>query len=351
MAKDPSRTEKATPKRREKARKDGSFPKSADFDAAMVLWVNFFLFMALGSSTIALTARVVASFLAMAKPGVINSGQVGLLGTEVAFILARILLPFLVMNLLLAVAIQVAQHGFRFTPELLIPKPSRINPVAGFKKLFSVRSIVEFIKSVLKFALIAWVAWIVVAPRLPLLLSTLKIPLGQGIQIFQDTLFMLYRNIMLAMVVLAVADFLYQRKQFEDSIMMTKQEVSDEAKQNEGNPHIKGHQRSLMMASARRRMMAAVPKATVVITNPTHVAVALRYDSENPAPICVAKGLDFLAQKIKATAREAGVTIIENPPLARSLYRAVELDKPIPAELYQAVAQVLAYVYRLKGAA
>ena len=351
MAKDPSRTEKATPKRRSEAHKEGSFPKSADFDAAMVLWVNFFLFLALGSTTITLLARVVGAFLAKAQPGLVDKGLLGLLGIEVAVILAKVLLPFLLVNMLLAIAIQVAQHGFRFMPSLLIPKPSRINPIAGFKRLFSVRSFVEFLKSVLKFSLIAWIAWTVVSPRLPLLLSTLKIPLGQGIQIFQDTLFVLYRNIMLAMIVLRIADLFYQRKTFEDSIMMTKQEVSDEAKQNEGNPQIKAHQRSLMMASARKRMMAQVPEATVVITNPTHVAVALRYDAENPAPVCVAKGLDFLAQKIKATAREAGVTIIENPPLARSLYRSVQVDQPIPKELFQAVAQVLAYVYRMKGAA
>lgn len=351
MAKDPSQTEKATPKRRERAHDDGSFPKSADFDAAMILWANFFLFMVLGTSMMAMMARVVGTFLARAQPGAIDRGQLGLVGVEVVFIVAKVLLPFLAMNFILAMAIQIAQHGFRFKPSMLKLKPERLNPVSGFKRLFSTRSLVEFLKSILKFAIIAWVAWTVVAPRIPELLSTLKLPLGQGIQIFQNALFILYRNIMLAMLVIALADLFYQRKEFEDSIMMSKQEVQDEAKLTEGNPIIKGHQRSLMLAAARKRMMVEVPKATVVITNPTHVAVALRYEPDSAAPICVAKGLDFLAQRIKATAREAGVTIVENPPLARSLYKAVEVGKPIPHELFQAVAQVLAYVYRLKGAA
>jgi flagellar biosynthetic protein FlhB len=296
-------------------------------------------------------ARVVGTLLSRARPGVLEGGQLGLVSLEAAYLMGKLLLPFLAMNFLLAIGIQVAQHGFRFKPSMLKLKPERLNPVGGFKRLFSTRSLVEFLKSVLKFSIIAWVAWTVVSPRVPALLSTLKIPLGQGIQILQDTLFVLYRNIMLAMLVIALADLFYQRKEFENSIMMTKQEVSDEQKQAEGNPQIKAHQRSLMMAVARKRMMVEVPRATVVITNPTHVAVALRYDESNPAPICVAKGLDFLAQRIKAIAREAGVTVVENPPLARSLYRGVEVGKPIPHELFQAVAQVLAYVYRLKGAA
>lgn len=351
MAKDPSRTEKATPKRRGEAHEKGSFPKSADFDATMVLWVNFFLFLAVGTTTMSMLARVVGAFLARARPGAIDQGQVGQVGVEVAAILAKVLLPFLLVNLVLGIVIQVAQHGLRFNPALLIPKPEKLNPVAGFQKLFSVRSFIEFLKSVLKFAIVAWVAWMVISPRIPLMLSALKIPLAQGIRIFQESLFVLYRNIMLSMLVLALADLFYQRYEFEESLKMTKQEVADEAKAAEGNPQIKSHQKSLMMAAARKRMMAQVPKATVVITNPTHVAVALRYDEESAAPVCVAKGLDFLAQKIKAVARDSGVTLVENPPLARSLYRAVEVGRPIPRELYQAVAQVLAYVYRLKGAA
>jgi flagellar biosynthesis protein FlhB len=175
--------------------------------------------------------------------------------------------------------------------------------------------------------------------------------MGQSLQLFRDTLFLLYRSIMLVMIVVAVADFMYQRHAFEKGLRMTKQEVKDEAKDAEGNPQIKGKQRSMIMAMAMRRIITKVPKASVIITNPTHFAVALQYDPTTAAPILIAKGVDHLAFKIRERAKECGVPIVENPPLARAIYHNVDLDKPIPAELYQAVAQVLAYVYRLKRAA
>jgi flagellar biosynthesis protein FlhB len=183
------------------------------------------------------------------------------------------------------------------------------------------------------------------------MLQSMRISLNQGIALMQETLFQLYRNVLLAMLVIATIDFLYQRYQYEKNLRMTKQEIKDESKDAEGNPEIKGKQRSIMMQTAMRRIITQVPKATVVITNPTHFAVALKYDNGTPAPVCVAKGIDHLALKIRERATVSGVPIIENPPLARLLYRSVEIDRPIPADLYQAVAQVLAYVFRLKGAA
>ncbi len=213
------------------------------------------------------------------------------------------------------------------------------------------RAVVDLIKSLAKFALLAWIAYAVLEPRVPQLLATLKLPLGQSLDIFQSALFALYRNLMLAMLVLALADFAWQRSSWEKSIRMTKQEVKDEQKDSEGTPEIKQRQKAIMMAVARRRMLAEVPKATVVVTNPTHVAVALRYDEKTAAPVCVAKGLDHLALKIRERARETGVPILERPDLARTLYRTVDVAEPIPRDLYQAVAQVLAFVYRLRGAA
>ena len=156
---------------------------------------------------------------------------------------------------------------------------------------------------------------------------------------------------MIIMLVVAGADFLYQRHAYEKSIRMTKQEVRDEARDAEGNPEVKGRQKQMMMAAAMRRITTQVPKASVVITNPTHFAVALKYEAGSTAPICVAKGVDHLALKIRERAKASGVPVVENPPLARSLYRSVDLDHPIPPDLYQAVAQVLAFVYRIRGAA
>ncbi|MDP1832727.1 MAG: flagellar biosynthesis protein FlhB [Geothrix sp.] len=351
MAHDPGRTEKATPRRRQKARDEGSVSRSSDFDGAILLWGNFFLFLGLGGATLALMAQQVAHFLQMAQPGALaDAGRVTLLA-DVLMILGRLLLPFLGLNFLLALATGFAQRGFSFSAKPLQPKFDRLNPAQGFQRLFSTRAVVDLFKSLAKFALLAWVAYSVLEPRIPLLLATLKLPLGQSLDFFQSAVFALYRNVMLAMLVLAVADFAWQRSSWEKGIRMTKQEVKDEAKDADGSPEIKQKQKSIMRAAARRRMLAEVPKATVVVTNPTHVAIALRYDEEMAAPVCVAKGLDHLALKIRERARETGVPTLERPELARALYRVAEVEKPIPRDLYQAVAQVLAFVYRLRGAA
>ncbi len=351
MAHDPSRTEKATPRRRQKAREEGSVPRSSDFDGAILLWGNFFMFLGLGGATVALMGNQVAHFLRMAQPGALAEAGLMTLLQDVLRILGRLLLPFLLLNLLVALISGFAQRGFSFSAKPLQPKFDRLNPAQGFSRLFSTRAVVDLLKSLAKFSLLAWVSYSVLGPRIPLLLSTLKLSLGASLDIFQSALFALYRNVMLAMLVLALADFIWQRISWEKGIRMTKQEIKDEGKDADGNPEVKQRQKAIMMAAGRRRMLAEVPKATVVVTNPTHVAVALRYDEKSVAPICVAKGLDHLALKIRESARESGVPILERPELARALYRSVDLEEAIPQDLYQAVAQVLAFVYRLRGAA
>ena len=348
MANDPSRTEKATPKRRDKARDEGSFPRSPDFDATLLLWGNYFLFLSVGGLTVTLLTRQVALLLRMAKPGALDNPAS--LAADVATAIGRILLPFLGLNLILALALQAAQRGLHFSAKPLQPKFHRLNPAAGFGRLFSVKSVVDTIKSMAKFIVFGSVAYAIISPRLPALLATMNSPLVQSLDFLRTTLFLLYRDVMLVMLVIGLADFFYQRQHFEKSIRMTKQEVKDEAKDAEQSPEVKGKQRSLMFSAAQRRMLAAVPKATVVITNPTHFAVALRYEEGVSAPVCLAKGVDFMAFRIREKARAAGVVVVENPPLARALFHSVRLDQPIPKELYQAVAQVLAFVYRLKGA-
>ncbi|WP_306591988.1 flagellar biosynthesis protein FlhB [Geothrix sp. 21YS21S-4] len=351
MANDPGRTERATPRRRNKAREEGSVPRSTDFDGALLLWGNFFLFMGLGGATLALMTKQVAHFLSRAQPGALSeAGRITLLA-DVLTILGKLVLPFLAVNLGVALITGFAQRGFTFSTKGLEPKFDRLNPAQGFQRIFSSRALVDLLKSVAKFALLAWVSYAVLAPRIPILMATLKLPLGQSMDLFQSAVFALYRNVMLAMLLIAVADFGWQRFSWEKSIRMTKQEVRDEMKDSEGSPEVKQKQKSIMQAAARRRMLAEVPKATVVVTNPTHVAIALRYDAETAAPVCLAKGLDHLALKIREKAKEAGVPILERPELARALYRAVDVNEPIPKDLYQAVAQVLAFVYRLRGAA
>jgi len=352
VAHDPSRTEKATPKRRSKAREEGSVLKVQDLDATLLFGANLFLFLALWGATLALLAKQVDFFLRKASTvSPILDGDLGKSALEFFWILLKILLPYLAVNFLIALAIQFIQHGFKPTFKPLMPKFSKINPVNGLKRIFSMKSTVELLKSLFKLLIVFWAAYIVLSPNLNLLMQSMKMPITQGILLMQDVIFKLYRNVLLAMFVVAGIDFLYQRFQFEKNMRMTKQEIKDEMKDSEGDPLVKGRQRSIMMQAAMRRIVTQVPKATVVITNPTHFAVALLYDSETPAPVCVAKGIDHLALKIKEQAAAAGVPIVENPPLARLLYRTVDLDRPIPAGLYQAVAQVLAYVYKLKGAA
>jgi len=352
MAQDPGKTEKATPKRREKLRKEGTVLRATDLDAAVMLWTNLFLFMGAWGATFTLMAQQLAYFLrSTADAGHFTSTDLQSLVWNVFLIVLKILLPFYAVNFLMALANQFRQHGFKPHFELMAPKFDRLNPVPGFRRIISIKALMESLKSVAKFAILGWVAYLVLAPRIPLLITTLQLPLGQSLTYVQETLFILYRNIMLAMLILALIDFFYQRHTFEQSMRMTKQEVKDEMKDAEGNPEIKRFQRQQMFQSLLHRIITQVPKASVVITNPTHFAVALRYDDKTAAPICVAKGADHLALKIRERATVSGVTIVENPPLARSLYRNVELDRPIPPDLYQAVAQVLAYVYRLKGAA
>lgn len=352
MAQDPSRTEKATPKRRDKQRKEGTVLRATDLDAAVMLWANLFLFLGAWGATFTLMAQQVAYFLkATANAGHFNPTDLQGLVWNIFLIVLKILLPFYAVNFLVALANQFRQHGFKPHFALMAPKFERLNPVPGFGRLISMKALMETLKSLAKFGILGWVAYLVLSPRLPILLTTLKLPLGQSLYYLQNTLFILYRDVMIAMLILALIDYFYQRHTFEKGLRMTKQEVKDEMKDSEGNPEIKRFQKQQMFHSLLRRIITQVPKASVVITNPTHFAVALRYDEKSAAPVCVAKGMDHLALKIRERASVSGVTIVENPPLARSLYRSVELDRPIPPELYQAVAQVLAYVYRLKGAA
>ena len=352
MAHDPSRTEKATPKRRQKARSEGQVLQVKDLDSTVVFGANLFLFLGAWAATFTLMTQQVAYFLRCAGTGEpLLHGDLGRLGVDLLWIVLRILLPYLLINFFVALGAQFIQHGFKPSMKPLQPKFKKLNPVSGVKRLLSMKSVVELLKSIFKLLIIVWAAYIVINPKISTIMQSMWIPLNQSISLMQVILFQLYRNVLLVMIVLASLDYLYQKYQFEKSIRMTKQEIKDEHKDAEGNPQVKGKQRSIMMQAAMRRVTTQVPKATVVITNPTHFAVALRYDKEAPAPICLAKGVDHMALKIKERAKATGVPIVENPPLARMLYRSVELDQPIPGDLYQAVAQVLAYVYRLKGAA
>ncbi len=260
------------------------------------------------------------------------------------------LAPVFIVGFLIAFLCDYVQVGWKPTPKPLQPKLSKLNPGKGFKKIFSSQSLVELIKSIAKIGLIALITYTYIKKRWMLLFGLMDMPVMQAIQLIGDTVIDLGMRISALYLIISAGDFTYQKLKFNKDMKMTKQEVKDEYKNQEGNPEIKGKIRQRMREASQRRMMQSVPTADVVITNPTHFAVAIKYDSDvAPAPIVIAKGSDYLAQKIKESARENDIYIYEDKPLARMLYANVEVGSMIPPELYTAVAEVLAFVYNVEG--
>lgn len=260
------------------------------------------------------------------------------------------LLPFFLIGVATSIIINMLQFKFQISTKPLQPKFSKLNPVSGMKKLFSKEKIVELIKSIAKIILIMAVVYNTIKGDWVYLVKFYQMPLTQAIELIGSIVINMGLKISLVFMVIAFADLFYQRWKFHEDIKMSKQEVKDEYKNAEGDPQIKGKIRQKMREASQRRMMQDVPKADVVITNPTHYAVAIRYDAnEGSAPKVLAKGADFVAQKIKEIARENNVEIVENKPLARMLYANVEIGQEVPPELYQSVAEVLALVYKMQG--
>ena len=260
------------------------------------------------------------------------------------------ILPFLLAGFVVAFITNVIQVKWKVTSKPLQPKFSKLNPVNGFKRIFSPNSLVELLKSALKLTLIGYVVYSYLKKNMPPILMLYDVSLQQGIMLVGTMVINLGIRIALFYMLIAAADYAYQKYKFKNDMKMPKQEVKDEYKNQEGDPQIKGKQRQRMMEASRRRMMQQLPEADVVITNPTHFAVAIKYEPEvYDAPFVVAKGADYLAQKIKDVAKENHIEIVENKPLARMLYANVDVGSVVPPELYQAVAEVLAFVYHLQG--
>ena len=234
--------------------------------------------------------------------------------------------------------------------QVLKPKFSKLNPLKGFKKFFSLNALVELVKSIAKIGLILYICYSYLKDKWAMLLNLYDVTLMQALQLAAETVTDLGIRIALLYMVIAFADFAYQKIKFKNDMKMTKQEIKEEYKQQEGDPQIKGKIRQKMRESSMRRMMQDLPQADVVITNPTHYAVAIKYDPKvADAPLVIAKGEDYLAARIKEAAREHHIEIVENKPLARMLYANVDIGQAVPPELYQAVAEVLAFVYQLQG--
>ena len=348
------KTEKATAKKRRDSRRKGQVRRSTEVNTAICAIVMFGMLFAIWPWYVDQMASIFREQLSRAT---ITQVSGGLSYNEVMALMVRVLLgflgtvaPVLGAALIAGVAANVLQIGFMFTTETLKVKLNKINPVNGFKQMFSPRKLVDLAKNLLKVFAVGYVAY----TDYMTLLEKFPRYVGQDVYVsFIDimrTAFLMALKMCIAMVFIAVADFLYQWWKYEKDLRMTKQEVKDEYKMMEGDPKIKGKIRQKQLQMSAMRMMSAVPEADVVITNPTHYAVALTYDDKiSTAPTVVAKGQDYLAHKIREVAIENDVEIVENPPLAQSLYAMCEVNDEIPEDLYQAVADILVFVYRQKG--
>jgi flagellar biosynthetic protein FlhB len=260
-----------------------------------------------------------------------------------------IVAPFFIAGFVMAFLSNYIQVKWVVSTKPMAPKLSKMSPISGFKRIFSKNTLFELFKSILKIGLICYIAYTSLRDEAGDIYVLYDLSLRQALALVGTLIINVGLKISIVYLIVAILDYAYQKHTFNEDMKMTKQEVKDEYKNTEGDPQVKGQQKRRMQEASRRRMMQDVPKADVVITNPTHLAVALQYDAEkNPAPVVLAKGEDYLAQKIKEVARENDIQIVENKPLARMLYHNVEVGEQIPPELYQAVAEVLAAVYRAK---
>lgn len=345
------RTEKPTAKRRSEARKKGQVAKSPDFGSALVLGAGLLSLSWLGPATVQGAAEAMRAFFGdAAHPAEVSSaaGLNGLMHIVLSTMLKTVA-PLAGVCVAVGILANVVQVGFRPRFGALKPEFSRINPASGAKNLLGKRAIFETGKSLGKVIAVGGVAAAALVPQLTHLGASIDTQPGALASLLGSSTVGLAQRAALAYLLIGVIDFVYQRRSFEKNLRMTKEEVKEEFKQQQVAPEVRGALRRRQMQAARARMMAAVPQADVVVTNPTHFAVALSYDGSHPAPVVVAKGQDLVAAQIRRIARENDVTIVPDPPLARELHRTVEIGQMIPAELYAAVAQVLAFVYRMAG--
>ncbi len=351
MAEHQERTERATPKRLEEARRKGQVPRSRELATALMLLAAAGMLLVggpqLGRELAALMeAGLRGDPAALADP----TALLAHLGQAVGRGFLAVA-PLLGLLALAAVVGTVAVGGFNYSAQALQPRWSKLDPIKGLQRILSWRGLVELGKALLKLALVAWVTWWVLQWEASALLALGNLPTGAALAEAGRLLAWAFLALSASLLLVAVVDVPYQLWSHQRQLRMTRQEVKEEHKQTEGSPEVRARIRRLQMEQAQRRMMAEVPKADVVITNPTHYAVALRYDERRmAAPVVVAKGTDLVALHIRRIAREHGVPQVHSPVLARALYYSTELERPIPVGLYRAVAQVLAYVWQLRAA-
>ena len=344
------RTEQATPRRRQEARQKGQVAKSRELASVAVLMGGLFTLYWGGAFMFHNLSVSIRYYFMNAGQIVVNDTNILGIAYLVLKQLFMILAPIFLVVMAVGVLANVLQFGFIFSSDPISPKFSRINPLEGLKRLFSLQSLAEFLKGLLKLIIVGYVAFITVKKHmvyLPLMLQETPFQIMKGVGFIS---FEIFWKSCAVMAVLAILDYLFQRWEFEKNLRMTHQEIKEEYKQTEGDPQVKARIRSIQRDMARRRMMAEVPEADVVITNPTRLAIALKYEpGVMEAPKVVAKGAGFVAEKIREIAQRHDVPVVENKPLAQALFKMCEVGDLIPESLYKVVAEVLAYVYRLKG--
>lgn len=342
------RTERATPKRRKDAREKGQVARSMEINSALIILAVFFALRTFGGNIIQGLDDMMRYFLQSPASYEIDQKAVETLFISLSIQFLKLLLPVALVALVIGVVSSLAQTGLMFTTKTITPDLKKLSPLAGIKRLLSARAFVELIKSIIKIAIIGYIVYSIIASDYMLMVSTMDMDIRSAVSVFGAIAYEIGMKTGLALLILALADYLYQRYAHEKSIRMTKQQIKDEHKQTEGDPAIKSRIRRKQMEVMMRRMMQSVPTADVVITNPVHLAIAIKYDADTmPAPRVVAKGQRLVAERIKEIARENDVPIVEDKPLAQAMYRQVEIDQEIPFDLYKAVAEILAYVYQL----
>lgn len=344
------KTEKATPKKRQDSKKKGQVAKSQDVNTAIVLLIGFSFLSFLGGYLKDIVTEIFRISFEEFMLMPLTEMNLQIIFLQMIEKAAYFLLPIMVAAMIGGAIANYIQVGFLFSTESIQFKLSKLNPIQGFKRIFALRAIVELVKSILKISLVGLVVFGVIWSRMDEILVLSQKSVGAALAIIGDITVKvgLYASVFL--LIIAIFDYMYQKYDFEKNIRMSKQDIKDEYKNTEGDPLIKSRIKQRQREMAMQRMMQEIPHADVVITNPTHFAVAIKYDeTKMDAPYVVAKGVDFIAQKIKFIAKENDIITVENRPLARALYDQTELGQVVPEEFFKAIAEILAFVYKTKG--
>lgn len=346
-----SKTEEATPRKLEDARKKGDVAKSPDVASALSLMGAAAVVLMTGGYFATSMAEQLLPFIA--APHTMTGGLETGAGVEIGAMALWAVTPFfavvMLATILGGVGGNLVQSGLIFTADKLKPDWSKVNPMAGFKRIFGPDGLFMFVKTLLKLIAVGFICWMVLKPHIRQLEGMAAMPPALILPLARDLAIALMSSALVFLGFTAGADFLWQKFRFAERMKMTKEELKEDYKQSEGDPHVKAKLKQIRAQRSRQRMMQNVPKATVIVTNPTHYSVALRYETGDAAPVCVAKGVDALALRIREVAREHAVPIVENVPLARALFAAVDIDETIPREHFEAAAKVIGFVMQKRN--